>query len=149
MVDLSLQRNRKNCIEERWGLGSTVDFFVRTSCRKASNGQRFPYPAVPSLVFLGEAGQRPWLGTKSCRIGRFSACLSFPLSVRLFPLWAIQPGLKPSQPGLKPEAWGLAGCLSLRRCWLAGPGWLGRTKSKCSWAVAVMQPGRAEAAFTT
>ena len=29
------------------------------------------------------------------------------------PLWAIQPGQRPSQPGLKPEAW-LAG-------WLAGP----------------------------
>ena len=37
------------------------------------------------------------------------------------PLWAIQPGLRPSQPGLKPEAGLLAGA----QIWLAGPqAWL-------------------------
>ena len=55
------------------------------------------------------------------------------------PLWAIQPGLRPSQPGLKSEAWlagwlgPSSGWLGLRPCWLGlkpgklglGPGKLG------------------------
>ena len=40
---------------------------IRTSCSKASNGQRLPCPALLFSVFMGEAGQRPQKGTKSCR----------------------------------------------------------------------------------
>ena len=40
------------------------------------------------------------------------------------PLWAIQPGLRPSQPSLKPETW-LVGRLGLRPGWLGlRPGWM-------------------------
>ena len=72
-------------------------------------------------------------------MGRFSVCSFVCPFVRSFvrpsvrsPLWAIQPGLRPSQPSLKPETW-LAGWLGLspgwqglRSCWLGlRPGWLG------------------------
>ena len=56
-------------------------------------------------------------------MGRFSVCSFVRPSIHS-PLWAIQPGLRPSQPGLrpsqpclKPEAW-LAGWLGLISGWL-------------------------------
>ena len=54
-----------------------------------------------------------------------SVCPSICLSIHTSPLWAIQPGLRPSQPGLKPEAW-LAGWPDPRSGWPGfRPGWLG------------------------
>ena len=81
-------------------------------------------------------GSGPDRGRSPVEWGDFPSVRS---SVRS-PLWAIQPGLKPSQPGLrpsqpslKPEAGWLAGWLGLRAGWL-GSGLAGWASGLAGWA---------------
>ena len=103
-----------------------------TSRPKASSGQRYPCPA--SLYWhrssFGKQGSGPDRGRSPVEWGDFPYVRP---SVRPYvrpyvcsPLWAIQPGLRPSQPGLKPEPGWLAG----PQIWLAWPqAWLARPQA--------------------
>ena len=107
---------------------------TKTSCSKASNGQRFSCPALllslNEIVLVFLRGSRAAAPIRDKVLQNVTIFLLFVCLSICFPLWAIQPGLgpslqglRPSMPGLKPEAW-LAGpeaCLAEPEAWLAGP----------------------------
>ena len=86
------------------------------------------WSAVPSpyftfsLVFMRGRREAALIGNKVLWNGEIF-CLFLHLSINPFPLWAIQPGLRPSQPGLKPSQQGLKpeAWLAGPQAWLAGP----------------------------
>ena len=92
-------------------LGITMLFSVHCLCRRAYHFYSFQNGSVYLLISrffnaFGDFGQLSRFGTKSCRMGRFSICLSFCSivcsSVYLPPPPLCHPASQPARPEAKP-----------------------------------------------
>ena len=97
---------------------------TKTSCSKASNGQRFSCPALllslNEIVLVFLRGSRAAAPIRDKFLQNVTIFLPFVCPSICFPLWAVQPGLGPEAWLARPEA-----CLAEPEAWLAGPqAWL-------------------------